>query len=97
MNDCSNHIIFAECLEKLAKHSRKIGKMRGLDNGFCEMQKLRAWTQNNDLYFGYKCRKKLDNIAEMLENDYRDAIELKKRVKKLSANAKKINKAQGLD
>ena len=93
MNSCSNHIIFAEYLEELAKHSRKIGNMRGLDNGFVELQKLRARIERNgDRYFGIGAYRKLVAIAILLENDYREAIELNRRVKEIEKEHRKQNR-----
>jgi len=95
VNTCSNHIIFAEYLEALAKHSRKIGNMRGLDAGFLELQKLQAEIENSP-YFGGGSRRSLEAIAFLLADDYREAIALNRRVKEISKEARRINLARGL-
>ena len=91
-----NHSIFAEYLEELAKHSRKIGNMRDLDSGFVELQKLHARILNGEAYFGSKPIRKLDAVASMLENDYREALALNRRVKEMSRNIRKLNKQRGV-
>lgn len=83
--------VYTEHLEKLCKISRHIDAGKANDGEFLELQRLESAIISASVngYYSYEQKKPLYTIALQLHEEYREALQLNERVRKIS---REINK-----